>query len=111
MNKKELGYKWENIAKKYYLQDWYKLLDQNRTIRWWELDLIFEKDLEVIFCEIKVVNCTNDIFGYITKNKLNFLAKTIQYYIIDKDIKEQYRLDVVFIKDWKVFEVFKNIDL
>jgi len=111
MSKKSVGYKWESIAKDYYLQDWYKLLEQNRTIRWGELDLILEKESEIVFCEIKVVNATDDIFWYITKNKLNFLLKTIQYYIVDKNIDKQYRLDVVFIKDWKVFEIFKNIDL
>jgi len=111
MSKKSVGYKWESIAKEYYLQNWYKLLEQNRTIRWGELDLILEKESEIVFCETKVVNGTDDIFWYITKNKLNFLIKTIQYYIVDKNIDKQYRLDVVFIKDWKVFEIFKNIDL
>lgn len=111
MTKKVLGYKWEDIAKNYYLEQWYQLLDQNRTIRWWELDLVFEKNNELVFCEIKVVDNTDDIFGYITKKKLNFLSKTIQYYVFDKSVDKDFRLDIVFIKDWSVFEIFKNIDL
>lgn len=108
MYKKLIWHDGEQIVKRYYIDNWYDFVEQNFTMRWWELDLIFRKNGLYIFIEVKVVDNIDDLFGYITKNKLKFIKKTIDYYIHIHDI-EDYRVDVVFVKNYRIYEIYENI--
>lgn len=108
MNKRSLGSVWENIALDYYQKNWYNLLERNYTIRWWELDLIMENKENLVFVEVKVIENIDDLCWYITKNKLNFIKKTIKYFLLDNPTNKEYRVDFVFVKDGKIFEVYEN---
>ncbi len=109
--KKSKWYSWEDIAKNYYLSKWYSLLAQNYTIKWWEIDLIFETAENLIFVEVKVIDYIDDIFDYITKKKLKFLSKTIISYLSANPSFKDYSLDVVFIKNSDIFEVYENVSI
>ncbi len=111
MNKRKFGKKWEKIVENYYLKNWFKFLDSNFAIRNWEIDLIFGKNKNLHFVEVKVIDCLEDQFNYITKKKLKFLEKTINYYLSYKNISFEYEgisLDIVFVKNNKVCDVFQN---
>jgi len=109
MNKRPLWYEWENIVKNYYLSKWYDFCDSNYTIRGWEIDLVFKKDWICHFIEVKVVDKVDDIFGYITKNKLKSLEKTIHFYLFSKGLTLDYSLDVVFVKNGSIYQIYDNV--
>lgn len=109
MDKRPLWYRWENIVKDYYISRWYEFVESNYTIRWGEIDLIFLKDWICHFIEVKVVDNIDDIFGYITKNKLKSLEKTIHFYLFSKGLTLDYRLDIVFVRNDIVYQVYENV--
>lgn len=108
-NKRQVWQKWEELALQYYVDKWYEILDTNYTIKWWELDIIAQKDWNVVFVEVKVVNWVDEIMWYITPKKLKNLEHTIQVYLYRKNLKFFIRLDVVFIKNNQILEVFENV--
>lgn len=105
--KKDIWYQWENIALKYFLEKWYQFVEKNFTIRGWEIDLIVKKQ-NLVFVEVKNIDSIDNIQNYITNKKLKSLQKTIWVYVESKNIQD-YRLDIVFVKNWKIFEHFENI--
>lgn len=113
MNRRKIWYKGENIVENYYRTNWYKLVAKNFTIRWWEIDLIFEKDDQIIFVEVKVVNKVEDLYWYITKKKINFLKRAVDAFLFKNKKYANYykRLDVVFVKNWKIYQIFENLNL
>ena len=108
-NKRQVWQKWEELALQYYVERWYEILDTNYTIKWWELDIIAQKDWKVVFVEVKVVDWVDEIMWYITPKKLKNLEHTIQVYLYRKNLKFFIRLDVVFIKNNQILEVFENV--
>lgn len=111
MQKKQLGYKWEKIAKKHYLKQNYNFLEENYTIQWGELDLIFDNEKQILFIEVKVVNHIDQLQDYITQHKLKALKKTIDTYLRKNPTNKEIRLDFVFIKNKEIIEVYKNVNI
>lgn len=110
ISKKNKWYFSEEIVKNYYINNWFKFIEQNFTVKWWELDLIFSKVWSLKFIEVKNIDWINDLFDYITKKKLNFLIKTINIYLYKFDITNiDYSLDVVFVKKNEIYEIYDNI--
>lgn len=109
MEKKEKGYRWEKIVLEYYLSNWWSLVDQNYTIPGGEIDLILEKDQIIIFCEVKVVDNTEDLAGYVSQKKLQTLKKTVESYCQKNNVEKDIRLDLIFVKHWKILESYENI--
>jgi len=108
--KKELGREWELLAMQHYQKNGYTLIEHNRTIRWGEIDLIMSKDQTIVFVEVKVVEYIKDLYGYITPRKLHNVQKTIEAYLHNCKLKKSFiRLDVIFIKNSKVLEVYENV--
>lgn len=110
MQKKQKWYYGESVVIQYYEDNGYVLIKKNFTIRWWEVDLVMCKDNIIVFVEVKVIDAIKDISWYITKNKLKFTKKTINCYLLKYDIDKDYRLDIVFLKDGTIFEVYDNIE-
>lgn len=108
-NKREVGQEWEDLVLEYYEENWYEILDTNYTIRWWEIDIIAQKDWEIVFIEVKVVDWMDDVMWYITPKKLMALERTIQNYMYKKWLDFWIRIDVVFVKDNKILEVYENV--
>lgn len=108
MNKRTIWKVWEDLVVDYYRSRWFSLIAQNYTIRWWELDIILENKEILVFVEVKVVDNIDDLYWYITKNKLNYLKKTIQYFLLEHNNNKSYRVDFAFVKDWKIIELYEN---
>ena len=109
MSLKSKGYNWEQIALERYLQRGYTLLDQNFTIPWWEIDLIFTKWESIIFVEVKVVDGISERDNYLSPKKIQSLERSIENYCYIKGIEKEIRLDVAFIQNNTVVEVYENI--
>jgi Holliday junction resolvase-like predicted endonuclease len=109
---KSLWDQWEEIVSQHYKNAGYIFIQKKFTIQWWELDLIFfssDKN-EMIFIEVKAIDNTEDIFWYLTKKKLSTLKRTIEYYLYQNHIKNKLiRLDVVFVKNNKIIEIYENV--
>lgn len=107
--KKDKGDEGEALVEKNYQDRWYTLVERKYTIAWWELDLIFQKDDILTFVEVKVVNHTGDLQDYVTLKKLWHVKHTIEYYLYTHPTDKEYVLDVVFVRDNSIFEVYKNV--
>ncbi len=99
----------EELAVWYYEERGYEILETNYTIPGGELDVIAQKNGEIVFVEVKVVDYVNDLMWYIKPQKLKFLEKTIQDYMYKKKLEFDVRLDVAFVKDNTILEVFENV--
>lgn len=99
----------EELAVWYYEENGYEILDTNYTIPGGELDVIAQKNGEIVFVEVKVVDYVDDLMWYIKPQKLKFLEKTIQDYMYKKNLDFDVRLDVAFVKDNSILEVFENV--
>ena len=109
MNKRKRWYEAEHIAKLYFINQGYKILHQNYTIRWWELDIVAEKENTRIFIEVKEVDQTDDLYNYISSKKIQTLYKTIQVFNYEYPTNKQLRIDLVFIKENNILHHYENI--
>lgn len=109
INKREVWQEWEDLVLEYYEERWYEILDTNYTIRWWEIDIVAQKDGTIVFIEVKVVDRTDDLVWYITPKKLLYLDRTIQDYMYKKWLNFNIRMDVVFVKNNQILEVYENV--
>lgn len=98
-----LGKLGEDKAAKFLREHGYKILDQNNSTKWGELDLIVTKNNILIFVEVKLK--TTEDFGtpeeMIGRNKLAQVKRTAEMYLLNNpDIAEkynQYQIDAVCI--------------
>ena len=109
MSLKSKGYNWEQIALERYRQRGYTLLDKNFTIPWWEIDLIFTKWEAIIFVKVKVVDGISERDNYLSPKKIQALERSIENYCYLKEIEKEIRLDLAFIQNNTVVEVYENI--
>jgi Holliday junction resolvase-like predicted endonuclease len=63
--------------------------------------LIFEKDDNIVFIEVKIVDQIEDLYGYIASNKLKRLKRTIKHFLFLNPKYQNFnkRVDVVFVKN------------
>ncbi|MEK7550588.1 MAG: YraN family protein [Patescibacteria group bacterium] len=98
-----VGKKGEEIATDFLRKKGYKILDQNNSTKWGELDLIVTKNNILIFVEVKLK--TTEDFGtpeeMIGKNKLAQVRRTAEMYLLNNpDIAnkfDRYQIDAVCI--------------
>ncbi len=109
--RKKIGNQGESLAQELYESHGYICSSKNFTIRWWEIDLVMENDLTIIFVEVKVVNYIENLHDYITQKKLFVLRNSIDTYLWKYPTSKIVRIDIVFIKDQKIIEIIKNIEL
>ena len=108
-DKKKIWQEWEDMVLDYYESKNYEILDTNYTIPNGEIDIVAQKDGEIAFVEVKVVDAVDDLMWYIKINKLKSLERAIQHYIQKKNLDFSIRLDVAFVKDNRILEVFENV--
>lgn len=109
--KKTAGYEGEDIAQSLYESHGYVCKEKNFTIRWGEIDLIMENNVNIIFVECKVVNYIDNLHDYITPKKLAAIKNAVDTYIWKFPTQKIVRIDIVFIKDKQVIEIYKNIEI
>jgi Holliday junction resolvase-like predicted endonuclease len=51
----------------------------------------------------------DDLMWYIKPQKLKFLERTIEDYLYKKNLDFEVRLDVAFVKNNSILEVFENV--
>ena len=110
MQNKKLWYKFEKIAKEFLEKQNYNILKTNFTIRWWEIDIIAEKNGIVSFVEVKWVSSNTDFQNYITASKIKALQKTAEHWIYqnDNDNVKEYRFDLILIENWKIIDFIEG---
>ncbi|MCX6824100.1 MAG: YraN family protein [candidate division SR1 bacterium] len=107
--KKEKGEKGEILVGENYQNQGYMLVEKNYTIPGGELDLIFQKNNILTFVEVKVIDHIDELQDYVTQKKLGHVKHTINYYLLTHPTDKEYTLDVVFVRDNSIFEVYKNV--
>lgn len=99
MYNKDLGKLGEEIAVKYLQKHGYKIINRNVYFRCGEIDIITEKDDVLYFVEVKTR--TNFVYGDLEDSisyfKIARLEKSILYYLINRDIDNDYELLFVFV--------------
>ena len=110
MNKREVGFKYENVAKEYLILQGLVL---GVSWKFGEIDLIFfEKSSQtLVFVEVKYRR--NDFFGsaieMVTEEKQNRILASSQVYLLKKNWDRNVRYDVVGLsKDSGNIEWLKN---
>ena len=113
MNKREVGFKYENVAKEYLILQGLVFVESNFYTKFGEIDLIFfEKSSQtLVFVEVKYRR--NDFFGsaieMVTEEKQNRILASSQVYLLKKNWDRNVRYDVVGVsKDCGNIEWLKN---
>lgn len=107
--KKMKGNEGETLVANHYQDQWYVLIERNYTIPGWELDLIFRQNNILTFVEVKVVDHIDELQGYLTLKKLWHVQHTIAYYLLTHPTDMEYLLDVVFVKNNSILDIYKNV--
>jgi putative endonuclease len=113
--KQKIGQIGEDFACEYLSKEGYKIIDRNYLKKWGEIDIVAKKGKKIHFVEVKSVSRDlSNVIHETPKNndsyraednmhpwKLQRLARTIQSYLLDKDIPEeiewQFDLATVYI--------------
>lgn len=106
---KKRGYQAENIVKNFYLNKGLHFIKANWTIPGGEIDLIFESEQELIFIEVKCINTIEELDHYISSKKIKTLERAIESYLLNHDNKKDIRLDIAFVKNDEIIEIYENI--
>jgi putative endonuclease len=112
-NNKQRGYEAEQLVVDDYIYRGYQLMEQNRTMRGGEIDIILrdEESDEIVFVEVKLITAmVGDTMGYVTPTKLRHLKKSIQWYVVSHpllDERSSVRVDVVFVNDNTIVEQYE----
>ena len=99
MNKREVGFKYENVAKEYLILQGLVFVESNFYTKFGEIDLIFfEKNSEtLVFVEVKYRK--NDFFGsaieMVTQEKQNRILVSSQAYLLKKNWDKNVRYDII----------------
>lgn len=95
----EVGKIGEDLAKKFLEEKGYKILEQNYKTKYAEIDLVVEKNKELVFVEVRTKIGEN--FGTpedtINKNKLRKVLWNAKNYIGFKNWKGPCRIDAICI--------------
>lgn len=99
MNKNRVGRIVEILAAKYLIERGYKIIHQNWTCRWGEIDLVAEKDNILIFVEVRYRQFLGNMLGseVVGFYKKKSLQRTINMYLSKNFIDKAWRLDFLFV--------------
>ena len=95
----EIGKQGEKIAKEYLEKNGYKIIESNYKTRYSEIDLVCQKDNEMVFVEVRTK--TNERFGSpeetINRDKINKLIRAANAYAARKNWPGPYQIEAVCI--------------
>jgi putative endonuclease len=97
---KRLGKRGEDFVEQYLKKNGYKIRDRNYRCRFGEIDIVAEKDKEIVFIEVKTRKSFT--FGQpeeaIDRRKQQKIMRTAEKYIQDKKLEECFvRIDAIFV--------------
>lgn len=106
--KRKLGDIGENLACEFLQKRGFKILDRNYLRKWGEIDIVAQKGNIVHFIEVKSVSVQNLDVTYETNTyrpednmhpwKLQRLARTMQTYLLDKNLDNDFQLDLITVR-------------
>lgn len=99
MTKDELG-KWgEDFASSFLLQNGYSLVERNVRFKKYEVDIIAEKDNELIVVEVKARNTAEigEPWRAVTKTKQRQIITVADNYVQKNQIDKNVRFDIISI--------------
>lgn len=101
MKRKVLGNLGEEIAVEYLQKENYKIIERNFYCKQGEIDIVAQKQKEIIFIEVKTR--TNNLFGMpaeaVNATKQKHIKQSANYFLCKNDLLEAYtRFDVIEIK-------------
>lgn len=115
-NSQDIGKFGEKLAEKYLMKNKYKIVEKNFRCKFGEIDIIAFYKKELIFIEVKTR--TSNKYGSginsIDKNKQKHLYKTAEYYLYNKNLDIDIRIDAIEItlnKGLISIKHYKNIIL
>lgn len=116
MDTKKLGNLGEKVTKKFLEGKDYKILDTNFKRKWGEIDIIAQKDKNIIFIEVKTLKLFNTENKYFfPKDKIDWkkkkqLRKIIQIYLSENKIPsdQSYQIDIIAVEISPDFKKVKN---
>ena len=93
----EVGNKGELAARDFFIEEGYKILEQNWTYNKWEIDLIVQLDKTVCFVEVKTRKEQFSIDPVLTVSALqqNRIIDCANKYIEQFSIDEEIRFDII----------------
>ena len=98
-NKIELGKIGESIALETAKRRGYQMLATNVRTPYGEIDLVLKTAHQLIFAEVKTR--TSFSFGYpeqaINALKLSHMIQSAQFYMLQNNLRDEYRIDVISI--------------
>ena len=99
MNHVELGKLGEDIAARHLTNKGYAIRNQNYRFGKLELDIICEKEDQLIIVEVKTrnSNALGEPYSAVTKNKQRQIIRAANNYIIENSIDKDVRFDVISI--------------
>ena len=111
MNKRGIGFKYENLAKNYLINKGLEYIESNYYTEYGEIDLIFkDKNKTLLFIEVKYRRTPK--YGLaeesVTNKKLTRVINSSLDYISKKDWTGSYRYDLIAINGEKIIWI-KNL--
>lgn len=117
VNNRKTGWEWELVAINYLIKNWYKIIDTNYTVVWWELDIVAEKDWITVFVEVKYRKSSKFWTGeesFTRNKKKNMLFVVKKYCYLKKINEENLQINFISIEKWeKSYKLkhYKNVNL
>ena len=86
LNTREIGNKYEDKSVETLVKEAYRILERNYQNRFGEIDIIAEKNKEIVFVEVKYRKTNKFGYGYeaVDKRKIMKILKLADYYIQSK---------------------------
>ena len=86
VNTREIGNKYEDKSVETLIKEAYKILERNYQNRFGEIDIIAEKNKEIVFIEVKYRKTSKFGYGYeaVDRRKIMKILKLATYYIQSK---------------------------
>ena len=107
LTNKQKWYLFEKRVEDFLKSKWYSIITKNFTIRWWEVDLIAEKNGIIHFIEVKWTTKNFDFQDYITKWKIKALERTAKMWIAKNKKYDWYQFDLVLVNGESI-ELIEN---
>lgn len=109
----------EEIASNFIHKKGYQIIEKNYYCRWGEIDLIAKENNKIHFIEIKtrIGIDKGQPYESINKHKIRKLMRTIQFYLLNREIKSyKLSLDVISIilnsqKEVEKLDYFENLNI
>lgn len=95
----DIGNIGEALALAFLVSKGYKILETNWRFKHKEIDIIAKKAPFIVFVEVKTrrTNYFGEPFTFVDKKKQGFLVKAANEYIIQHDIDEDARFDIISV--------------